>query len=95
MINTINDEYTKFKMFFRDFRPDRALKVKVSVSEKIKEIEWKIDPEDLRFEVCDCWLWVTGKTFPFKFAPVPELSYVFKTLRKQYLYYKHKEVREK
>ena len=41
-------------------------KEKATVSEKIRQLQEKIDPEGLHLEICGTWLWVTGKTYPVK-----------------------------
>lgn len=66
MIRTINDQYDKLMMVLNESKPVEAEKSKATVSEKIKELQGKIDPAGLRLEICGTWLWVTGKTYQVK-----------------------------
>jgi hypothetical protein len=53
-------------MVLSESKPVEAVKEKVTVSEKIKELQGKINPEGLHLEVCGTWVWVTGKTYQVK-----------------------------
>jgi hypothetical protein len=66
MIETINDQYDKLMVVLNETKPVEAVKEKSTVSEKIRELQGKINPEGLHFEVCGSWLWVTGKTYQVK-----------------------------
>jgi hypothetical protein len=66
MMKTINSEYDKLMMVLDDPKPVDAVKEKATVSEKIKELQEKIDPAGLHLEICGTWLWVTGKTYQVK-----------------------------
>jgi hypothetical protein len=68
MMNTINAEYDMLMIVFRDAMLAEAAKEKLTVSEKIKELQEKIDPSGLHLEICGTWLWVTGKTYQVKDA---------------------------
>jgi hypothetical protein len=66
MMNTINAEYDMLMIVFRDAMLAEAVKEKLTVSEKIKELQEKVDPAGLHLEICGTWLWVTGKTYQVK-----------------------------
>jgi hypothetical protein len=66
MINTINEQYDKLMSVLDDSKTDEAVKERATVSEKIKELQEKVNPEGLHLEICGTWLWVTGKTFSVK-----------------------------
>ena len=66
MIDLINARYSEFAAEFNKATQVEANKVKATVSEKIKELQGKINPEGLHFELCGKWLWVTGKTYKVK-----------------------------
>jgi hypothetical protein len=66
MIIAIHDEYEKLMMVLGESKPAEAAKEKATVSEKIKALQEKVNPEGLHLEICGTWLWVTGKTFQVK-----------------------------
>ena len=72
MMNTINAEYDMLMIVFRDAMLAEAeketvkVKEKLTVSDKIKELQEKVDPSGLHLEICGTWLWVTGKTYQVK-----------------------------
>ena len=68
MIETINDQYDKLMVVLNETKPVEAVKEKVTVPEKIKELQEKVDPTGLHLEICGTWLWVTGKTYQVKDA---------------------------
>lgn len=58
---------------------------KVSVSEKIKELQEKIDPTGLNLDICGTWLWVTGKTYQVKDA-LKELGFRYSASKLSWYY---------
>lgn len=67
VLKSLNEDYSTLISFLNPVKPVEASKEKATVSEKIAELQGKINnPEGLHFEVCGTWLWVTGKTFQVK-----------------------------
>ena len=66
MLQVIKTEYSTLMNVLNPIKPVEATKEKETVSEKIAELQGKINPEGLHFEVCGTWLWVTGKTYQVK-----------------------------
>ena len=80
MLNTIKVEYSTLMSVLAESKTDQAVnekasasdkavesvKEKATVTEKIKELQGKIDPAGLHLEICGTWLWVTGKTYQVK-----------------------------
>jgi hypothetical protein len=66
MIDLINDEYSKLREVLNKSAKVEANKEKATVSEKLKELQGKINPEGLHFELCGSWLWISGKTYQVK-----------------------------
>ena len=66
MLQAIKAEYSTLMNVISESKPVEVEKTKVSVSEKIQQLQGKINPEGLHFEVCGTWLWVTGKTYQAK-----------------------------
>jgi hypothetical protein len=67
MLQVIKAEYSTLMSVLNPIKPVEAIKEKATVSEKIAELQGKINnPEGLHFEVCGTWLWVTGKTYQVK-----------------------------
>jgi hypothetical protein len=67
------------------------VKETVSVAEKIKELQARLNPEGLHLEICGTWLWVTGKTYPMKDA-LKELGFRY-SANKFSWYYRQAEHR--
>lgn len=66
MLQAIKAEYSTLMNVLSESKPVEVEKKKVSVSEKIQQLQGKINPEGLHFEVCGTWLWVTGKAYKVK-----------------------------
>lgn len=67
MLQVIKAEYSTLMNVLSESKPVEDIKEKATVSEKIAELQGKINnPEGLHFEVCGTWLWVTGKTYQVK-----------------------------
>jgi hypothetical protein len=66
MLQVIKAEYSTLMSVLSPVKPSEVVKENVPVSEKIRELQEKINPEGLHFEVCGTWLWVTGKTYQVK-----------------------------
>jgi chromosome condensin MukBEF MukE localization factor len=91
MIETINDQYDKLMAVLNESKSVEAVKEKATVSDKIKELQGKIAPEGLHFEVCGTWLWVTGKTYQVK-DTLKELGFRY-SANKLSLYYRQDDHR--
>ena len=68
MMVTIRDEYSRLKEELKPIVPVEAVKNELTVSEKIKELQEKVDPAGLHLEICGTWLWITVKTYQVKYA---------------------------
>jgi hypothetical protein len=66
MISTINDQYDRLMKVLDEPKPVEAVKEKISLSKKIEELQSKINPEGLHFEVCGSWIWISGRTYMAK-----------------------------
>jgi hypothetical protein len=66
VLKSLNEEYSTLMSVLNPVKPVEASKEKATLPEKIAELQGKISPEGLHFEVCGCWLWVTGKTYQVK-----------------------------
>jgi hypothetical protein len=62
-------------------------KEKLTVSEKIKELQEKVDPSGLHLEICGTWLWVTGKTYQVK-DTLKELGFRYSSNKLSWYYRK-------
>jgi hypothetical protein len=87
MMNTIREEYDKLMIVFKDAMLAEAVKEKeqASVSQKIKELQEKIDPAGLHLEICGTWLWVTGKTYLVK-DTLKELGFRYSSSKLSWYY---------
>ena len=71
MINTTNAEYDMLMIVFRDAMLAEAVKEnekenekeKLTVLEKIKELQEKVNPDGLTLEIVGKYLWLSGATF--------------------------------
>jgi hypothetical protein len=68
MISTINDQYDQLMSVLDKPKITEVAKEKTSITEKIKELQEKVNPEGLHLEICGTWLWITGKTYQVKDA---------------------------
>ena len=68
MISIINRQYDELIKVLDEPKPVEAVKEKATVSEKIKELQEKVDPAGLHLEICGTWLWITVKTYQVKYA---------------------------
>jgi hypothetical protein len=99
MLKTIKAEYSTLMSVLAEPKQVEAVKAtemktekeKVTVSEKVKELQEMIDPAGLHLEICGTWLWVTGKTFPVKDA-LKELGFRY-SANKLSWYYRQKDNR--
>ncbi|MCE5345395.1 MAG: ELKS/Rab6-interacting/CAST family protein [Bacteroidales bacterium] len=67
MLKAIKEEYSTLMSVLHDSKPVyEAVKERATVSDKIKELQEKVNPEGLSLEICGTWLWVTGKTYQVK-----------------------------
>jgi hypothetical protein len=91
MLQALKAEYSTLMNVLSESKPVEAVKEKATVSEKIKELQGKINPEGLHFEVCGTWLWVTGKTYQVK-DTLKELGFRY-SANKLSWYYRQEEHR--
>ncbi len=99
MMNTINADYDMLMIVFRDAmlaeavkeKEKEKVKEKLTVSEKIKELQEKVDPSGLHLEICGTWLWVTGKTYQVK-DTLKELGFRY-SANKMSWYYRQEDDR--
>jgi len=66
MLKTIKAEYSTLMAVLTESKPVEAAKEKVSVSDKIKELQENVKQDGLRLEIVGQWLWLSGATFTVK-----------------------------
>ena len=91
MISIINDQYDKLIKVLDAPKPVEAVQEKATVSEKIRELQEKIDPSGLHLEICGTWLWITGKTYQVK-ETLKELGFRYSSNKLSW-YYRQEEHR--
>jgi hypothetical protein len=91
MIQELKAEYSTLMSVLNAVKPVEAVKEKATVSEKISELQGKIDPAGLHLEICGTWLWVTGKTYQVK-DTLKELGFRY-SANKLSWYYRQEEHR--
>lgn len=91
VLEIIKMEYSTLMSVLNPPKPVEEPKEKVSISEIIKALQEKINPDGLHLEICGTWLWVTGKTFPVKDA-LKDLGFRFSS-NKLCWYYREDENR--
>lgn len=85
MLKSINAEYSTLMNVLATTKSEEPVKERATVSEKIKELQEKVNPEGLHLEICGTWLWVTGKTFPVKDA-LKELGFRYSANKLSWYY---------
>ena len=91
MISIINDQYDKLIKVLDAPKPVEAVQEKATVSEKIRELQEKIDPSGLHLEICGTWLWITDKTYQVK-ETLKELGFRYSSNKLSW-YYRQEEHR--
>jgi hypothetical protein len=66
MLQAIKNEYSTLMSVLSETIPVVEEKEKVLVSDMIKVLQEKVNPEGLRLEVVGKWLWLSGATFAVK-----------------------------
>lgn len=85
MLQSIKAEYSTLMNVLTPSQPDEPVKERATVSEKIKELQEKVNPEGLHLEICGTWLWVTGKTYQVKDA-LKELGFRYSANKLSWYY---------
>lgn len=68
MLLSLTSEYSTLLSVPGESKPVEEVKEKVSVSDIIKVLQEKVNPEGLKLEIVGKWLWLSGATFAEKEA---------------------------
>ena len=84
MLNTIKAEYSTLMAVLTEPKPVEAEKEESStLSDIIKNLQEKVNPEGLRLEIVGKWLWLSGATFAVKEA-LKELGFRYSPDKKSW-----------
>lgn len=85
MLKSIKAEYSTLMNVLTPSQAVEPEKERAAVTEKIKELQEKVNPEGLHLEICGTWLWVTGKTYQVKDA-LKELGFRYSANKLSWYY---------
>lgn len=84
MLNTIKAEYSTLMSVLNESKPVEAVKEETpTLSDIIKNLQEKVNPEGLRLEIVGRWLWLSGATFAIKEA-LKELGFRYSPDKKSW-----------
>jgi hypothetical protein len=84
MLNTIMAEYSTLMSVLTESKPVEAVKEETTtLSDIIKDLQEKVNPEGLRLEIVGKWLWLSGATFAVKEA-LKELGFRYSPDKKSW-----------
>jgi hypothetical protein len=66
MLKALKAEYSTLMSVLNSEKPVEEEKDKASISEIIKVLQEKVNPDGLHLEICGTWLWITGNTYQVK-----------------------------
>ena len=84
MLNTIKAEYSTLMSVLTESKPVEAVKDETpTLSDIIKNLQERVNPEGLRLEIVGKWLWLSGATFAVKEA-LKELGFRYSPDKKSW-----------
>jgi CTP synthase (UTP-ammonia lyase) len=85
MLNTIKVEYSTLMSVLVDSKPivEAVKEETTTLSDIIKNLQEKVNPEGLRLEIVGKWLWLSGATFSVKEA-LKELGFRYSPDKKSW-----------
>jgi hypothetical protein len=92
MLHALRTEYSTLMAVLTESKPVvEAVKEQVSLSDIIKNLQEKVNPEGLKLEIVGRWLWLSGTTFAVKEA-LKELGFRYSPDKKSW-YWRSEEDR--
>jgi len=91
MLRTITTEYSTLMSVLTESKPVEAVKEETpTLSDIIKNLQEKVNPEGLRLEIVGKWLWLSGTTFAVKEA-LKELGFRYSPDKKSWYWRSEKD----